>query len=287
LSELVQDRFLDIGIGVHVRDWPGAGVPFVLLHGLASSSRTWDLVAPRLTAVGHRVVAVDQRGHGLSEKVDDGYDFPSLCRDLERVLDGLSLARPILVGQSWGANVVLHFGATHPGRVRGLGLVDGGFSDLQLRDDADWEAVSRDLSPPRLDGIAREEIRRRVARTNPEWCPEAVEAALGCFETLPDGTVRPWLSRERHMRILRALWEQRPGPLYPEIREPVVLCAAETGRFDRELRRREVAAAQKGLARVSTHWFPETGHDIQLHRPEALAQVLLRELEGVWGEVKT
>jgi len=284
LSAAPQDRFIDIGLRLHVRDWHGDGVAFVLLHGLASSCRTWDLVAPRLQRAGHRVVAVDQRGHGLSDKVDDGYDFPTLSRDLDRTLDALGLKCPLLVGQSWGAGVVLHFGAIYPGRARGLGLVDGGFTDLQMRDGAAWETIARDLSPPKLDGMAREEIRRRVARANPEWCAEAVEAALGCFETLPDGTVRPWLSRDRHMRILRALWEQRPGPLYPHVREPVVLCPTETGRFHRDLRRKEVESAQAGLARVSTHWFPDTSHDIQLHRPEKLSQVLLKELVGIWAD---
>jgi len=279
-----QDQTLDVGLRLHLRQWPGELTPFFLLHGLASSCRTWDLVAPRLNHAGHRVLALDQRGHGLSEKPVDGYDFPTLVNDLRRVLDALELERPILVGQSWGASVVLHFGVTDPGRAWGLALVDGGFSDLQLRAGAEWDQVSRDLSPPKLDGMPREEIRRRIARANPQWCPEAVEAALGCFETLADGTVRPWLSRDRHMRILRSLWEQRPATLYPAVHEPVVLCAAEAGRFGRELRQQEVEAAEKGLARVSTHWFPDTGHDIQLHRPEALTRVLMQELSGIWAE---
>jgi pimeloyl-ACP methyl ester carboxylesterase len=284
LAATPQDRTIDVGVRLHLRDWPGEGAPFVLLHGLASSCRTWDLVAPDLSLAGHRVVAIDQRGHGLSEQADEGYDFPTLSRDLRRVLGTLALDRPILVGQSWGASVVLHFGAAHPGRARGLALVDGGFSDLQLRDGADWDRVSRELSPPKLEGKSKEEIRRRVARANPEWRPEAVEAALGCFETLPDGTVRPWLSRDRHMRILRVLWEQRPAEWYPRVREPVVLCAAENGRYGLELKRREVEAAQRGIGRIATHWFSDTAHDIQLHRPEALTKVLLKELSGIWTE---
>jgi len=279
-----KERVLDVGVRLHLREWPGELTTFVLLHGLASSCRTWDLVAPRLHRAGHRVLALDQRGHGLSEKPLEGYDFFTLGQDLRRLLDALDLERPVLVGQSWGASVVLHFAVTGPGRARGLALVDGGFSDLQLRDGAEWERVSRDLSPPRLDGRPREEIRQRVARANPQWSPEAVEAALGCFETLADGTVRPWLSRDRHMRILRALWEQRPAALYPSVRDPVVLCAAEDGRFGPELRRQEVEAAEQGLARASTHWFPDTGHDIQLHRPEELARVLMQELSGIWAE---
>ena len=47
--------------------------PFLLVHGLSSNARLWDGVGRRLAAAGHQVVAVDQRGHGRSEQVADGY----------------------------------------------------------------------------------------------------------------------------------------------------------------------------------------------------------------------
>ena len=55
----------EAGIAIHYRDWGGAGRPIALVHGLASSARIWDLMAPLLRAAG-RVVAFDQRGHGES-----------------------------------------------------------------------------------------------------------------------------------------------------------------------------------------------------------------------------
>ncbi len=67
------------GINLHYRDWGGSGRQVVLLHGLASSCHIWDLVAPQL-AEDFAVIAVDQRGHGLSDKPDTGYDFASVSR---------------------------------------------------------------------------------------------------------------------------------------------------------------------------------------------------------------
>ena len=61
----------DGGVRLAVREWPGQGPSILLLHGLASSSHIWDLVAPRL-APRFRVVAYDQRGHGLSGKPSSG-----------------------------------------------------------------------------------------------------------------------------------------------------------------------------------------------------------------------
>ncbi len=106
---------------LNVRHWPGEGRPFVLLHGLASNSLTWAVVARHLQAAGHAVYAVDQRGHGHSDKPDDGYDFGTVTEDLELLCDRLGLASPIVAGQSWGGNVVLEFGARYPTRAARAG----------------------------------------------------------------------------------------------------------------------------------------------------------------------
>jgi pimeloyl-ACP methyl ester carboxylesterase len=57
--------------------------------------------------LGHTVVAVDQRGHGRSSKPDDGFDMATVAHDLELLVGELGLDRPIVAGQSWGANVVV------------------------------------------------------------------------------------------------------------------------------------------------------------------------------------
>ena len=56
--------------------------PFLLVHGLSSNARLWDGIARRLAEAGHQVVAVDQRGHGRSEQVDDGYTTAQCAADL-------------------------------------------------------------------------------------------------------------------------------------------------------------------------------------------------------------
>ena len=122
------------------RDWPGEGRPIVLLHGLASSSRIWDQVAGRL-APRWRVVALDQRGHGRSDKPDDGYDFATIVADGRAAAAALGVERPLVVGHSWGGNVALQW-AVEPGPApRGIVLVDGGFLEPARRmswAEADW-----------------------------------------------------------------------------------------------------------------------------------------------------
>ncbi|MGL4649908.1 MAG: alpha/beta fold hydrolase, partial [Caldilineaceae bacterium] len=54
-------------LSLHLHEWPGRGPAFVLLHGLASNKLTWTRTAQALAEAGHHVIAVDQRGHGLSD----------------------------------------------------------------------------------------------------------------------------------------------------------------------------------------------------------------------------
>jgi pimeloyl-ACP methyl ester carboxylesterase len=93
-------------IKLSVREWPGEGREFLLVHGLASNACTWERVGRNLSARGHRAVAIDQRGHGLSDKPDNGYGFDEVTSDLCAAIDSLGMQRPVIAGQSWGGNVV-------------------------------------------------------------------------------------------------------------------------------------------------------------------------------------
>src|SRR5438552_2562339 len=111
MSELMEVGAVDAtltapttGLQLHYRDWGGSGQAILLLHGLASSARIWDLVAPLLARRG-RVIALEARGHGLSAKPDDGYDYATIVADVAGAVDVLGLRRPVVVGHSWGASV--------------------------------------------------------------------------------------------------------------------------------------------------------------------------------------
>ena len=124
-------------------DWGGEGRPVVLLHGLASTSRIWDLTAP-LLARDFSVIAVDQRGHGDSGKPDAGYDFASVGGDVAALLEGRGIERPVLVGHSWGADVALELAVARPELLRGIVFVDGGTIDASARYDTLHDALVAD-----------------------------------------------------------------------------------------------------------------------------------------------
>jgi pimeloyl-ACP methyl ester carboxylesterase len=157
-------------VSLHILDWvPEAPTDtdrpvFVLVHGLASNARMWDGVAISLATRGYRAIAIDQRGHGRSDKTDFGYDMSGVAHDLRTLLDELGLQRPVVAGQSWGANVVVEMAAAYPGRTRGVVPVDGGFIDLKSKF-PDWDACRRSSQAlPQRSSKAGYEARMLIGR---------------------------------------------------------------------------------------------------------------------------
>jgi pimeloyl-ACP methyl ester carboxylesterase len=277
------DRWVTVrDLRLHVREWSGEKTPFVLLHGLASNALTWEAVARELNAAGHAVVTVDQRGHGLSDKPDSGYGFDEVTADLRVLIEALDLPRkPIVAGQSWGANVVLDFAGRYPDTPCGLVLVDGGYMELSSRPGATWEKIAVDLRPPNLLGTPRLQIANFLRQAHPDWTAEGIEHTLGNFETLPDGTVRPWLSLDHHMAILRALWEHHPPEIYSRVTVPVLIVPAATSdQAWTVMKRPAVAKAEAALPHARVHWFEGADHDVHVQKPGELAAVMLEELRS-------
>jgi pimeloyl-ACP methyl ester carboxylesterase len=254
----------------------GAEPPVLLVHGLASNARLWDGVASRLADAGHPVAAVDQRGHGLSDKPETGYDFETLTSDLRAITAALGWDGRLVTaaGQSWGGNVVLEFAARHHGVVGALALVDGGTIELRHRF-ADWSTCEAALAPPALAGTPVASFEKLLRTQHPEWPEEGIAATLANMEILPDGTIRPWLSRQNHMRILRNLWEHRPSDVYASISVPVVMIMADDEANPRWIagKRDEVARAAASLPRSTAHWVVGD-HDLHAQHPDEVAKLI-------------
>ena len=265
------------GIELHARRWSGDdgedGVPFLLVHGLSSNARTWDGVAHRLSALGHPVTSVDLRGHGLSAKPDDGYDFASLTQDLLSVLDHLGWEKAVVAGQSTGGNLAVDLAARAPARVAGAVGVDGGFIELRTRWPR-WEDCERALAPPALEGTPRSRVAAAMRMTHRDWSAEGIDATLANLEVLADGTVRPWLTRGRHLRILRALWEHSPSEVIATLDPPLLLVPADSGDDWSRVKRVEVDRAAAAGREVRVRWFAPADHDVHVQHPVELADVV-------------
>lgn len=144
----VEGSFFDSnGVPIHYTT-EGAGQPVVLVHGFAvNADLNWRLpgITERLAAE-FRVIAVDQRGHGLSGKPHDRDRYgQELVEDLRRLLDHLEIERVHLVGYSLGGFVALRFAATYPERLHSVSVLGAG-----------WEHPDESKFVAALDQVADE-----------------------------------------------------------------------------------------------------------------------------------
>ncbi len=106
----------------------GAGRPILLLHGFATSSYTWQAIEPELTK-NHRVIAVDLRGFGASDKpLDDHYSIFDQADAIEAFIEQENLQDLTIIGHSFGGGVTLALTLklaeqSHP-RIRNIVLID-------------------------------------------------------------------------------------------------------------------------------------------------------------------
>lgn len=262
------------GVSLSVRVWAGdaaGGVPFLLVHGLASNARMWDGVAPLLG----RAAAVDLRGHGESDKPASGYDFSTVVADLVALLASLELDRPVVVGQSWGGNVVMELAAAvGPSALRGIACVDGGWITFDQFSSA--EEAQEEMRPPSVQGMSGAALEQRIRSARSAWPETGIQGVLACYEFF-DGSVAPRLSLDRHLSIVRAIYEQDLRAVLKRVDVPVLLLPCDDGSKLRERKRAEVAAAEAALRVSRAHWFCAE-HDVHAARPDEVAGVLLHAL---------
>ena len=278
------------GLNLHYRDWGGSGKPVVLLHGLASTCHIWDLVAP-LLAADFSVIAVDQRGHGHSDKPEYGYEFASVSRDLLEVIQSKGLEKPVVVGHSWGADVALEFSVAYPDVPRGICFVDGGMIEPSARPDMTLEKARVDMAPPDFTGMTLDQfVERFRSRERPFPLPdEFEEVLLANFQVFEDNTFRSHLSRDNHLRIIDALWEHHPPQLYSRVPCPVLILSAriksDPTMAERISRRQKSIAAAESLLPVSkTVWLEDSIHDVPVQRPELVAGLIKEHIDsGFFG----
>jgi len=256
------------------RHWQGgpAGVPVLLVHGLASNARVWDGVAAQLVAAGRQVLAVDLRGHGTSASVPDPpASDPTLVAavDLSWACASLGWSRVVVAAHSWGAHIALQLAADLPHLVAGLALVDGGWRPYTDRF-ADLDTAWRRTAPPDLTAFALRDVREALAGAHPEWSPAAVEATLANLEQRPDGTLCARLTRRRHYDRIASLFAHRPHELHRRVRCPTVLLAADDPPHP------SARAAASTLLDAELIAFPGGEHDLHLQFPDRVAAAIAR-----------
>ncbi len=275
-----ETRFTSNGdVRLRYLEWPGNGSPVVLLHGLTVSAEYWSYTA-RILAENHRVIAADLRGHGHSDKPGWGYDYPTVASDVAQLFDEAGVERAMIAGHSWGASVALVLAAEHPDRVAHLAMVDGGFGGRRRQASAhgtppDYESM---MAPSEIYRTRESYLEAAGKALKDVAGPELDDVLMSSVTMNDDGSVSERLSRENQVLILKQMGNLNARELYMRVRAPVMFAGALSG-SDRgqewnERKQESVRRARELLEKSDEAWFPETAHDIQLHRPVELAKAL-------------
>lgn len=172
----------------------GEGPPILLLHGITATRRYIVHGSKVLARAGHRQLAYDARGHGLSDPppAGGGYTYPELVADVEAAVEAeVGDGRFILGGHSMGAHTAVAYALEHGERLAGLvaiGPVYAGFVDPEglaswdrLADglerggvDGFMEAFDRGLDPAWRDTVLRFTRERISAHKHPEALARAL-----------------------------------------------------------------------------------------------------------------
>jgi pimeloyl-ACP methyl ester carboxylesterase len=156
--------------------------PVLLIHGFASNAMTnWvdtGWVAD-LSAAGYRVIALDNRGHGASEKLYriEDYGAPLMAEDSRRLLDHLAIPRAHLIGYSMGARLSAFLALAHPERVQSL--VFGGLGINMVRGMAGTGPIAHALEAPSVDDVKSQAA--RTFRVFAEQTKSDLKALAACI----------------------------------------------------------------------------------------------------------
>lgn len=221
---------------LHVRDHGGSGdgPALLLLHGASRSLADWDASVPHLLP-GHRVLAVDLPGHGLSTA--SSWSFDALTGDLDETLAASGVTGPVVpVGHSLGGMAAALYAAARPDRVAGAVNLDGFW----------WG------TPAQYPGMDRDEVVRRLAdigtvtrasagqRMPPEYVEQQAEYSVGLgipyaraaaafrasVRELPDGGWQLLPERECALEMLDAMDALDLFALFRRVPRPLLLVRA-------------------------------------------------------------
>jgi len=162
----------------------GEGKPILLIHGFASNVEV-NWVSTRwvstLNDAGYRVIAMDNRGHGKSEKLHDveAYGAPLMADDACRLLDHLGLERADVMGYSMGARISAFLSLQNPERVRSAVFAGLGYN--MVRGVGGTGPIARALEAESIDEVTNETA--RTFRAFAESTGSDLKALAACIRS--------------------------------------------------------------------------------------------------------
>ena len=276
---------LDSGDRLHFLDWggPGRDPGALLVHGLSQTGWIWAPVARRLCAA-LPAVALDLRGHGLSDAPTEAYALEQLAADAVAVAEGAGLvadadAQVVVAGHGFGAIVAAMAAIALGRRCAGLVLVDGGWEDLERSTGVDVEEFLRGLDePPEVLASMDAFLRDRAGFDPASWDADQERAARATVVETHAGRVVPATRPHALEGCVRAMFEYDPLAVLARVEARVVALVAaedELGARSDALAAASAARTAAGRPAIAVARFPGIGHNLMRYRPVEVSAAIL------------
>ena len=212
-------------IRIHYLDYAGADPPLVLMPGLTNNAHSFGGLIHAGLNEKRRVLALDLRGRGLSDKPDTGYGMADHTADVVGVLDALGLDQIVLGGHSFGGMLALYMAAKYPERFSKLVIIDSAIS---------WPSGTDDLLKPslhRLDKVfpswdAYLNLAKGMPFLNGHW-DQYIEAHYRAdVEIRADGSVKPRTPRKVIQEVSAKIGEVDWRQIAAQVKHPTLLLNA-------------------------------------------------------------
>lgn len=275
------------GVRLHYVEWEATdpeeddGTALFLLHGLSANARYWERFAARFPH--RRLVALDQRSHGASDRPPTGYEIETVAADAAHAIRAIGLDRPVVAGHSWGCTTALALAGLHPDLVSGLAVIDGPVQPMSER--LAWADVMHLMQPP-LPRYASLEEAYAQARTyvGNAWGEDLQPGVDAGFIHEGDAWVLPLTSGVR-LQILRHMYDFQPQILWARLEVPALLALAGADEAMRAWKEAGAASVAEVAPGVDVRWY-DSRHDIPQIAPDPLAADVERLcLEAGFNEV--
>ena len=280
------------GERIHFLDWGGPPTPIghgvLLVHGLGGTAWGWTAVARRLRRAVP-AIAIDLRGHGLSDAPTDPYDPDTLAADVVAVAEGAGLVdgpsirserKVVVVGHGYGGMVAAWAAAELADRCAGLVLVDGGWQDVADETGLTPAEFLREVAePPEVLASMEAYLADRRDWDPRHWDADEERAARATVVEVPAGHVVPAIRPHALERSVEAIFQYRPMEVLAGLDIPIVaLIAVDDDDSQKATALLAVQAARRaaGRAPLEVADFPADGHNLPRYRPDELAGAILR-----------
>jgi pimeloyl-ACP methyl ester carboxylesterase len=247
-------------------DFGGSGLAILLLHGLAGTASEWEETAASLTA-SHRVVALDQRGHGRSERRPADVSRVAFVADAVAAIEQLKLAPVVLIGQSLGGHTALLVAAERPDLVRALVVAEASPAEAEAGSAAKIESLLSAWPVPFASRAEAQAFFGGDTLAGRAWARSLEEGEGGLVPGFDTDVMVAAIAA-----ATGAYWD-----VWVSIQAPTLVVRAEKG----DLAEDEAEAMVRTLPAAQLVSIAGAGHDVHLDAPEAWREVVQDFLAGL------